>query len=141
MLNEAPAHGRVGINPEHRQIVNMLSGTKDNFRLGSWNVGSMHRRSGEVVEVLERRKVDVCCVQEVRWSGESARLLTGRDSQYKFFWTGGSTGFGGVGILVGGKWIDKVIEIKHVNHRLMMLKILVGKRTVSIVSCYAPHKV
>ena len=100
----------------------------------------MHRRSGEVVEVLERRKVDVCCVQEVRWSGESARLLTGRDSQYRFFWTGGSSGFGGVGILVGGKWIDKVIEVKRVNHRLMMLKILVGKRTVSIVSCYAPQQ-
>ena len=100
MLNEAPAHGRVGVNPEHRQTVNKRSGAKDKFRLGSWNVGTMRGRSGEIVETLARRKIDVCCVQEVRWRGASARMITGKDSEFKFFWVGGETGLGGVGILV-----------------------------------------
>jgi len=33
-------------------------------RFGSWNVGSTTRRSGEVVVVLGRQKVDMYCVQE-----------------------------------------------------------------------------
>ena len=34
------------------------------IRFGSWNVGSMTGKSSEVVEVLERWRVDLCCVQE-----------------------------------------------------------------------------
>ena len=75
VFNETPAHGRVGVNPEHGQTVNMLSGTKKIFRLGSWNVGTMRGRSSEVVEAISRRKVDVCCVQEVRWRGASRAVV------------------------------------------------------------------
>ena len=35
----------------------------------SWNVGTMRGRSNEVVEVMSKRKVDVCGLQEVRWTG------------------------------------------------------------------------
>ena len=62
--DKGPAHGRSCVNLEHRPIVIQLSRTK--FRLGSWNVGTMRGRSGKVVEVLTRRKIDVCCAQEVR---------------------------------------------------------------------------
>ena len=34
------------------------------FRLGTLNVGTMRGRSGEVVETLSRRHIDLCCVQE-----------------------------------------------------------------------------
>ena len=38
------------------------------IRFGLWNVVSMTGKSSEVVEVLERQRVDVCCVQEAqRW--------------------------------------------------------------------------
>ena len=90
--DEGPAHGRSGVNSEHRPIVIPLSGSK--FRLGSWNVGTMRGRSGEVVEVLTSRKIDVCCVQEVRWKGASARIVTGKNTEYKFFWSGSSTRVG-----------------------------------------------
>ena len=36
------------------------------IRVASLNVGTMSGRTGEVVETLERRKVDVCCAQETR---------------------------------------------------------------------------
>ena len=41
--------------------------------------------AGEVVETLARRKVDVCCAHEVRWRGASARLITGKHSEYKMY--------------------------------------------------------
>ena len=140
MLNEAPAHGRVGVNPEHRQTVNKRSGAKDKFRLSSWNVGTMRGRSGEIVETLARRKIDVCCVQEVRWRGASARMITGKDSEFKFFWVGGETGLGGVGILVSKNWLDKIIDVNRISDRLMAIKLLTGKRVLSIISTYAPQQ-
>ena len=45
------------------------------LRVGSANVGTMRGRSGEVVEMCGRRKLDVCCLQETRWKGSGARTL------------------------------------------------------------------
>ena len=84
--NESSAHGRDGVNSEHHSIVIQRSGTikvKENpekeskFRVSTWNVGTLRGRSGEVVETLSRRNIDVCCVQEIRWRGASARMVTG----------------------------------------------------------------
>ena len=95
----------------HRQV--------QNFRAATINVGTMKGRSGEIVEMLERRRVDVCCVQEVRWRGASARIITGREHWYKFFWVGNSDGVGGVGILLAEKWVDEVIEVVRVCDRII----------------------
>ena len=37
-----------------------------NYRFGTWNIGTLKGRSGEVCEVLRKRKIKVCCIQEVR---------------------------------------------------------------------------
>ena len=70
---EGVPNGRVGVKCERYQIVSRLS--NQNFRVFSWNVGTMIGRSNEVVEVMSRRKVDICGLQEVRWRGASARLV------------------------------------------------------------------
>ena len=53
--------------------------------MASINVGTLRGRAGEVVEMLERRSVDVCCVQKVRWRGASVRFVEGRRARYKLF--------------------------------------------------------
>ena len=47
------------------------------LRVGSANVGSMRGRSGEVIEMAGRRKLDFVCLRETRWRRDSARLLGG----------------------------------------------------------------
>ena len=37
-----------------------------NYHFGTWNIGTLKGKSGEVYEVLCRRKVKVCCIQEVK---------------------------------------------------------------------------
>ena len=49
------------------------------LRIGCVNVGTLARRSGEVVGMVSRRKLDFCCVQKTRWKGEGERLLGGRE--------------------------------------------------------------
>ena len=122
--------GRTDVNPEHHHIVIQRSGTTDTeqkFRLESLNFGTIRGYAGEVVETMTRRKVDVCCIQEVRCRGASARLITGKNCEYKIYWVGNNLGLGGVEILVAGNWIDKIFDIKHVNDRLMTIKLLIGK--------------
>ena len=48
-------------------IARPLSGNhKHNlFKLGSWNGGTLRGRAGEIEETLNRRKIDIFCVQEV----------------------------------------------------------------------------
>ena len=106
VINEGTVHGRAGVNPEHHPIVIQRSGTlvsESKFRVGTLNVGTLRERSGEVVETLTRRDIDVCCLQEVRWRGASAQMITGKDSEYKFFWVGNNKGTGGVGLIISKK--------------------------------------
>ena len=45
--------------------------------MGTVNVGSMMKRSGEVSDMLCRRKVDVCGLQEIRFKNECVKFLEG----------------------------------------------------------------
>ena len=36
-------------------------------------------------EELRKRKVDVCCLQEVRWRGEGARFIGVKGRRYKLW--------------------------------------------------------
>ena len=82
-----------------------------NLRIGTLNVGSMKGRSGEVADMVARRRLDFCCLQETRWKAGSARSLGKEGAMYKFLWAGCEEELAGVGILVAEKWIDQVIEV------------------------------
>jgi hypothetical protein len=109
------------------------------FRIGSLNVGTLRKRSGEVVEMIARRRLDFCCVQESRWKGEGARLLGGEGMRCKFFWKGSEKSESGVGIFVAEPYIDKVVEVRRVSDRLIVLKVVVGKIILNLISAYAPQ--
>ena len=108
---ESVANGRVDVRCGRPQIdIKLLH--QNTIRVATLNVGTMRGRSSEVVETVTRRGIDICCVQETRWRGASARLIEGKNSRCKFFWVGNDKGTGGVGILVAEKWIDKIFDIK-----------------------------
>ena len=45
------------------------------LKVGTLNVGMMTGKGRELADGMERRKVDVLCVQETRWKGENARCI------------------------------------------------------------------
>ena len=113
------------------------------LRISTWNVGTLKKRDGEVVETLTRRKVDLCGIQEHRWAGDLAstqtRLLKGRNTRYKFFWCGNKQGQGGAGILLAERWVDKVFEVQRITDRILLLKIIIGNAVYTFISLYAPQ--
>ena len=63
-----------------------------------------------------------------------------KNSQHKLFWIGNETENGGFGIFIAKKWVEKVLEVKHIIDRLMMIKLQMNKRTVVVVSAYPPQQ-
>ena len=59
--------------------------------------------------------------------------------EYKFFWMGCAKGIHGVGLLVADRWIDKVLEVKRVSERLMVVRVIVGRTVLNLISAYAPQ--
>ena len=98
----------------------------------------MRGKASEVVEKIGRKRIDICCVQESRWKGFSARLISG--FKYKFIWIRDNLGFGGVSVLVNENWFDKVNSVVRLNHRIMSIRILVGKLIINIFCVYAPQR-
>ena len=96
----------------------------------------MVSRSGEVVDVLHRRKIDFCCIQETRWKGETARMLGANGRRYKFFWQCCNERTAGVGVFIAQRLIDSVVNVVRVNEWIMYVKLVIGKQIVNSVPAY-----
>ena len=66
-------------------------------------------------------------------------MITGKDCHYKFFWTGDSSGLGGVGFLITENLADKVLSVTRTNHRHMNIRILIKDKIIHLLSVYAPQ--
>ena len=45
-------------------------------------------------ELLRKRRVDVCFLQEVRWRGQGARFVGVKGRKYKLWWSGNNDEIG-----------------------------------------------
>src|SRR5437867_4193393 len=115
VFDVAPSHNRV--YDEHKRPDNPRG---CRLRVGSWNVGTMSRRDGEVADMASRRCLDFCCLQETRGRGEGNKWLGAKGKRNKFFWKG-KDGLAGVGVLVAEKWVERVCEVMKESERWMLL--------------------
>uniref|UniRef100_A0A3P9J4A1 Endonuclease/exonuclease/phosphatase domain-containing protein n=1 Tax=Oryzias latipes TaxID=8090 RepID=A0A3P9J4A1_ORYLA len=106
------------------------------LRIGTLNVGTMTGKGRELADMMERRKVDVLCVQETRWKGSKARSIGGG---YKLFYHGVDRKRNGVGVILKGEFVNSVLEVKRVSDRMMSLKLEFEGVMVNVVSGYAPQ--
>ncbi|KAK3876804.1 hypothetical protein Pcinc_018434 [Petrolisthes cinctipes] len=123
-----------------RQGVLKISGLNSSLRIATVNVDSMRGRSREVVAMLGRRRVEVCSVQEVRYSNGGTKIYGSDNEKYKFWWSGGGEGRAGVRILVKEEWVESVIEVIRWDDRMMKIKLVVGEKVLNIFSVYAPRQ-
>lgn len=103
------------------------------------NVGTLVGRRREVVDMLSRRRVDIGCVQEVRYKNEGATTVGTGTDKYKFWYCGGPAGENGVGIFVKFDLVESVIEVVRFGDRLMKIKIVLGGVVYHVFSAYAPQ--
>ena len=64
-------------------------------------------------------------------------MIESKESLYKIFWVGNEKGRGVVGILLSEKWIEKVSDIDRVSDHIMMIKLAIDNKIITVLSCYA----
>ncbi|KAK3575126.1 hypothetical protein QTP86_020810, partial [Hemibagrus guttatus] len=90
----------------------------------------------ELADVMERRMVDILCVQETRWKGSKARSI---GAGFKLFYYGVDSKRNGVGVVLKEEFVRNVLEVKRVSDRVMSLKLEIEGVMLNVVSGYAPQ--
>ncbi|KAK3561425.1 hypothetical protein QTP86_002546 [Hemibagrus guttatus] len=119
----------------HRQR-EKRKGKSVGLRIGTLNVGTMTGKGRELADVMERRKVDILCVQETRWKGSKARSI---GAGFKLFYYGVDNKRNGVGVVLKEEFVRNVLEVKRVSDRVMSLKLEIEGVMLNVVSGYAPQ--
>ncbi|KAK3566615.1 hypothetical protein QTP86_001540 [Hemibagrus guttatus] len=122
--------GRVRRQREKRK------GKSVGLRIGTLNVGTMTGKGRELADMMERRKVDILCVQETRWKGSKARSI---GAGFKLFYYGVDSKRNGVGVVLKEEFVRNVLEVKRVSDRVMSLKLEIEGVMLNVVSGYAPQ--
>jgi len=81
------------------------------------------------VEALVERRMDVACVQEVRWRGSGCRLFGAIGKRYKLFWMGSKAKTDGVEIFVAEKRVDSVVSVERHSEMAAVVRVE-GRSTV-----------
>ena len=86
------------------------------------------------------KNIDFCCAQEMRWKGESERMLGANGRRYKFFWQGCNKETAGVSVFIAERWFDSVVNVVRVNEQIMYVKLVIGKPYAPQVGLSADEK-
>ncbi|KAK3516356.1 hypothetical protein QTP70_009412 [Hemibagrus guttatus] len=93
----------------------------------------MTGKGRELADMMERRKVDILCVQETRWKGNKARSI---GAGFKLFYYEVDSKRNGVGVVLKEEFVRNVLEV---SDRVMSLKLEIEGVMLNIVSGYAPQ--
>ena len=94
----------------------------------------MTGKGRELADMMERRNVDILCLQETKWKGSKARNIGGG---CKIFYNGPDGRKNGIGIVLREELAESVLEVKRVSDILMAIKLEVKGSILNIVSAYA----
>ena len=109
---------------------------KIKLRVATLNVGTMTGKGREVADLMDRRWVDILCVQETRWKGEKARCIGG---EYKMWYYESGNKTNGVGIILKKEHVDRVVDLWRVTDRIICLKMEFDGVMLNVISAYAPQ--
>ena len=122
-----------------RQVQNRREKRKSKLvdvKFATLNVGTMTGRGRELADMMERRRVDVLCVQETKWKGSKAKSIGGG---FKLFYHGLDSRRNGVGVIVKESYIKSVLEVKRISDRVISVKMELDGVIMNVISAYAPQ--
>ena len=105
------------------------------LRVGTINIGTLTGKGREVAYLMERRRVDILCLQETRWKGKKSKELAGG---HKLIYNGDS-GRNGVAIVLSKDIREALVQVNRRSERVMSIKLSEGNTTLTVISAYAPQ--
>jgi hypothetical protein len=105
--------------------------------LGSWNVGSLIGKLRELVDTVIRRRVNILCVLETKWTGQKTKEVV--NTGFKLWYMRIERSRNGVGILIDKSLKNGVVAIRRQGDRIIMIKLIFGDLVLNVISAYAPQ--
>ncbi|KAK3520019.1 hypothetical protein QTP70_010855 [Hemibagrus guttatus] len=90
------------------KIVDLHQAGKTESAIGKVTLIFIPWKGRELADVMERRKVDILCVQESRWKGSKARSI---GAGFKLFYYGVDSKRNGVGVVLKEEFVRNVLEV------------------------------
>jgi exonuclease III len=84
-----------------------------------------------------RRRVNIICVQEMKWKGQNAKEV--EDTGFKLWYIGNMLTKNDVGIVLDKSFKDGVVDIKRHGDMIILVKLLIGDLVFNVISAYAPQ--
>ena len=122
------------------------------LRLATLNVGTLSGRGLEVTEMLRRRRVDICCLQETKWENKDPAKSYQLGNGYKLLYYGVRDKSrtdapkgrpppirNGVGIAICPDLANSITEVIFVSDRIIGARIECRGNSLFVVSAYAPQ--
>ena len=81
----------------------------------------------------------MCCLQEVRWRGQGARMLGLKGRKYKLWLSEKADGVCGVGVMVKEELCGKLVEVRMASGRVMNVVVVSEKDVLSLICGNAPQ--
>jgi exonuclease III len=106
------------------------------IRLDSWNVKSLTGKLRELVDTAIRRRVNILCVQETKWTGQKTKEV--ENIGFKLQYTGKERSRNSVGILIDKSIKNGVITDRRQGDKIM-IKLIFGDLVLNVISAYAPQ--
>jgi exonuclease III len=91
----------------------------------------------EVVDTMIRRRVNILCIQEMKWKGQKAKEV--EDTGFKLWYATNTSTKNGVGIVLNRSLKDGVVDIKREGDMIVLVKLFVGDLVFNVISAYAPQ--
>ena len=105
------------------------------LRVGTINIGTLNGKSREIADLVDRRKVDILCLQETRWKGKKSRDLAGGHKLIYY----GESGRNGVAIVLSAAIREQLVMVSRKSERVIRAHVRDGKTSMHIISAYAPQ--
>lgn len=106
--------------------------------MGTWNVLSLYRSGSliNVIQELERYKMDLVAVQETRWTGNGSI----NKNKYTIMYGGNDTQIHalGTGFIINNKLLPFIRKFEAVNERISHITIQCKYKTLNVINCHAP---
>jgi exonuclease III len=91
----------------------------------------------EVVDTMIRQRVNILCVQEMKWKGQKTKEV--EDTSFKLWYTRNTSIKNGIGIVLNKSLKDGVVDIKHQGDMIILVKLLIGDLVFNVISAYTPQ--
>lgn len=84
---------------------------------------------------MTRKEGVFACIQEIKWSGKSAREL---GEGFKIFYSGERNTRNVVGVILNPELKTKMIEVERPGDSVIKLRLIFGGEVYNIMSVYGP---